>query len=212
LNDGGLAVNLIDPSGDGASRAGGAAAGLSLRGLLALMREDWETHDRHLSRPGLQVLLLQRFGAWRLGLRPGVPRKAASLVYRTLDRLSQNVYGIALYDTTRLGRRVKIPHHPGIVIGGDAVVGDGCLIRHNVTIGLVDGDSGAPRIGKGVELGVGAVVIGGITIGDGARIGPNAVVVSDIPAGATAFATPARRMQPPRDEASTAAEAPAGNP
>lgn len=182
------------------SPPGGAASGLSVRGLLALMREDWETNDRSLSRAGLQVVLLQRFGAWRLGLRSGLPRKAASLLYRTLNRVSQNVYGIAVYDTTRLGRRVKIPHPSGIVIGSNAIVGDGCLIRHNVTIGLANSPDESPRIGRDVELAAGAVVIGGITIGDGARIGPNAVVLSDVPPGATAFALPARRMQPPSGE------------
>lgn len=165
------------------------------------MREDWETHDRRLSRAGLQALLVQRFGAWRLGLRSGPPRKSASLLYKTLNTLVQNVYGIALYDTTRLGRRIKIVYHGGIVIGQEAEVGDGCLIRQNVTIGVADwGDKGSPRLGRNVELGAGAVLIGGITIGDGARIGPNAVVLSDVPPGGTAFASPARRMQRPRDD------------
>lgn len=124
------------------------------------MREDWETHDRRLSHPGLQIVLLQRFGAWRLGLRPGLPRKSASFVYRTLNWLLQNVYGAAVYDTTRLGRRVRISHPTGILIGGDVAVGDGCLIRHNVTIGFGQwGDDVAPRLGRDVELGVGSVVI-----------------------------------------------------
>ena len=177
---------------------GGAAAGASLRGLLALMREDWLTHDRRLGHGGLQAVLVQRLGAWRLGLPPGIPRKAVSLVYRLLNAFLRNVYGICLFDTTQLGRRVKIAHHSGVVIGADAVVGDGCLIRQNATIGVADwGEKGSPRLGRNVEVGAGAVVIGGVTIGDGARIGPNAVVVSDVPAGATAFAAPARRMQRP---------------
>jgi serine O-acetyltransferase len=173
---------------------GGAAAGLSLRALVALMREDWETHDRALSDPGLQIVLLQRVGAWRLGLRPGLPRKSLSFVYRTLNWLLQNMYGTFIRDTTRLGRRVRIGHHNGILIQGEAVVGDGCLIRHNVTIGLATGAGGAPRLGRDVEVGVGAVVIGAVTIGDGARIGPNAVVLTDVAAGETAFAPPARRL------------------
>lgn len=188
---------------------GGAAAGMSFRSLLALMREDWETHDRHLSRGGLQAVLVQRFGAWRLGLPPGVPRKAASLVYRLLNARLQNVYGICLYDTTRLGRRIEIAHHSGVVIGAAAVIGDGCLIRQNVTIGIADwGEKGSPRLGRDVEVGAGAVIVGGVTIGDGARIGPNAVVVSDVPAGATAFAAPARRMQRPVADANPPTETP----
>ncbi len=165
------------------------------------MREDWQTHDRHLNA-GLQVLLVQRLGAWRLGLPPGVPRKIVSFVYRLLSAVLRNVYGICLFDTTRLGRRIKIAHHSGVVIGSEAVIGDGCVIRQNVTIGIADwGDKGSPRLGRDVEVGAGAVVIGGVTIGDGARIGPNAVVLSDVPPGATAFAAPARRMQRPAGDA-----------
>lgn len=188
---------------------GGAGAGISLRELVALMREDWQTHDRDLAHAGLQAVLVQRFGAWRLGLRPGLGRKVASFVYRFVNALLRNFYGISLSDTTRLGRRVKISHHSGVVIGADAVVGDGCVIRQNVTIGIADwGDKGSPRLGRDVEVGVGAVVIGGVTIGDGARIGPNAVVVTDVPAGATAFAAPARRMQRPASEAGAQTDPP----
>ena len=175
--------------------AGGAAAGLSFRQLLDLLREDYEVHDRNWSLPGLHALLVQRVGAWRLGLRDGLPRKSVSLAYRALQVVVRNVYGIEIYDRTCLGRRVRIGHQGGIVIDPDATVGDGCLIRNNVTIGLTNsGGTGAPQIGRNVELSPGAVLIGPITVGDDARIGPNAVVVTDVPAGSTAFATPARRM------------------
>lgn len=187
---------------DEVPKPGGAAAGVSVRGLLALMREDWVTYDRRLGHGGLQAVLVQRLGAWRLSLPPGVPRKAVSLVYRVLNAFLQNVYGICLFDTTQLGRRVKITHHSGVVVGADAVIGDDCLIRQNATIGIADwGQKGSPRLGRDVEVGAGAVVIGAVKIGDGARIGPNAVVVADVPAGATAFAAPARRMQRPDSEA-----------
>ena len=106
----------------------------------------------------------------------------------------RNIYGIDLHDTARVGRRVRIGHHGPIIVGGAAVVGDGCLIRQNVTIGLSQDDSGSPRLGRNVQIGPGAVIVGDITIGDGARIGPNAVVLVDVPAGATAFAPPARQL------------------
>ena len=191
--------------------AGGAAAGLSFRGLLDLMREDYETHDRNWTLPGLHAVLVQRVGAWRLGLPRGLARKSISLAYRVLHVFVRNCYGIEIYDQTRLGRRVRIGHQGGIVIDPHATVGDGCLIRNNVTIGLTrSGSTGAPQIGKDVEMSPGAVLIGAITVGDGARIGPNAVVVADVPAGSTAFATPARRMprvvEPAHLDADAAAE------
>jgi len=49
----------------------------------------------------------------------------------------------------------------------------------------------ALEIGERVLVGVGSVVIGGITIGDDALIGPNCVVARDVPAGAMVQGNPA---------------------
>lgn len=173
---------------------GGAAAGRPFREVLSIMREDWETHRRDVTRPGLQALLLQRYAAWRLGLPPGPKRKAMSAIRHILWIFVRNVYGIELHDTARIGRRVRIEHQGAIIIDGDAVIGDDCLIRHNVTIGRAQQGGGAPCVGRNVHIAPGAVLAGDITIGDGARIGPNAVVVVDVPADTTAFAPPARQL------------------
>jgi serine O-acetyltransferase len=158
------------------------------------MREDWEVHGRDPMQPGLQAMLLHRYAAWRLGLPAGPRRKALSAIRHVLWTFVKNVYGIEVHDTARIGRRVRIEHQGAIVIDGDVVIGDGCLIRHNVTIGLAEEGGAAPRIGQNVHIAPGAVVAGDITIGDRARIGPNAVVIVDVPAGATAFAPPARQI------------------
>ena len=199
---------MPDQSSSSPYGAGGAATGLSFGELLKLMREDYETHDRDWSLPGLHAVLLHRVGAWRLGLPGGLPRKSVSLVYRVLQALVRNFYGIEVYDQTRLGRRVRFAHQ-GVVIDRDATIGDGCLISHNVTIGRTRDRTGVPQIGRNVRIAPGAVLIGSINVGDGAQIGPNAVVLTDIPAGGTAFSTPARRMpgQPAvRQDAHTAGE------
>jgi serine O-acetyltransferase len=178
---------------------GGAASGLSLRELSELIREDYVTHDRNWALPGLHAVILQRVGAWRLGLPPGARRKSVSLVYRALFTLVRNVYGIQIPAATRLGRRVKVLDQGGIVVDSAVSIGDRCTIGHGVTIGHALEGSGAPQIGTDVEMNVGAVLIGPITVGDGAKIGPNAVVLVDVPAGSTVFAPPARRM-PPRGD------------
>jgi acetyltransferase-like isoleucine patch superfamily enzyme len=51
---------------------------------------------------------------------------------------------------------------------------------------------GPIRIGDDVWIGVGAVVLSGVSIGSGAVIGAGAVVASDIPDGAIATGVPAR--------------------
>lgn len=164
--------------------------------LPALLREDWETHRRSWSKPGLHALAVQRFGAWHRSQRPLV-RQAVGIAYWVLKTVIRNIYGTEMYDTTRIGRRVHIAHHVGIVLGSSSVVGDDVTIRQNVTLGATgSGHSGHPTIGNRVSIGAGAVIVGAITVGDDATIGPGAIVLSDIPAGATAFAPPARVMKP----------------
>lgn len=82
------------------------------------------------------------------------------------------------------------PHgFAGIFIAANAIIGDGCTIFHQVTIGSnTFRDSkgfGAPKIGNNVYIGAGAKIIGNVTVGDNARIGANAVVTQDVPANAT---------------------------
>ena len=48
------------------------------------------------------------------------------------------------------------------------------------------------RIGSGVWIGGGAIVLPGVTIGDGAVIGAGSVVTHDLPAGSLAVGNPAR--------------------
>jgi serine O-acetyltransferase len=160
--------------------------------LLVQLREDWEVHYRDWTLPGFRAIAVHRFGVWLKGIRFRVARKVLSRIHRMLYRYVRNHYGIELPDTTVVGRRVLIGHHGGIVIHPHAKIGDGCLIRHNVTIGAVRHDRGweAPILGNRVQVGCGAAILGPVTVGDGARIGPNAVVITNVPAGATVFAPP----------------------
>ena len=63
---------------------------------------------------------------------------------------------------------------------------------HNVTLGTRGPGSGAPTLGRGVDVGPGAQILGPVTIGDGAQIGANAVVISDVPARSVAVGVPAK--------------------
>jgi serine O-acetyltransferase len=168
--------------------------------LLRQMREDWEVHHRDWTLPGFRALAAHRFGVWLNGIRPTAFRKVLSSVYRAMYRYVRNHYGIELPDTTIVGRRVLIGHQGGIVIHPHAEIGDDCLIRQNVTIGAASHDRWweAPKLGRGVQVGCGAAILGKVTIGDQVRIGPNTVVMADVPAGATVFVAPPRVIQLPK--------------
>ena len=157
------------------------------------IREDWRTYEGDFSRQGLWVMVVYRFGQWRYRIRPSLLRKPFSLLYKLMRVFSHILTGIELPCETRVGRRLRIEHFGGIIVSGDAVIGDDVVIRQGVTIGLKrTHERGAPVIGNRVDIGAGAKLLGAITIGDDAVIGANAVVIKDVPAGALAVGIPAR--------------------
>jgi serine O-acetyltransferase len=157
------------------------------------IREDWHTYDRQVSRQGLWVMLVYRFGRWRYGIRPRWLRIPFSFVYKFLKLFSEILTGIELPCEAVLGRRFRIDHFGGIIISGDVVFGDDCIIRNGVTVGLRHtGMRGSPVIGDRVDIGAGAKVLGPIHIGDDVAIGANAVVINDVPSNSIAVGIPAR--------------------
>ena len=172
-------------------------------GLFKQLREDWLANGRDWTRPGFRAIAVHRFGNWRMQLRPKLIRAPFSMLYRLMFRRVRNHYGIELSYEVQLGRRVVIEHQGGIVIHGNCVIGDECIIRQGVTLGnrTIEEHDKAPVLGRGVNVGAGAKVLGAIKLDDGAQIGANAVVLHDVPAGATAVGIPAKVRQPRSVEA-----------
>ncbi len=162
-------------------------------GFWRLLAEDYRTHDRKLLEPGFVAVAVHRFGNARMSIRPRWFRGPFSLLYHLLFRLVNTTLGIDLPYTTRLGRRVRIWHHGGMVLGARAI-GDDVHIRHNTTFGVLrrNNFTSKPIIGNRVEVGVGACILGRVTVGDDAVVGPNSVVLRDVPAGSVVLGVPAR--------------------
>ncbi len=94
-----------------------------------------------------------------------------------------NKYGIDISYRTIIGKGLYIGHFGGIVVHGDAEIGENCNLSQGVTIGvLIRGKKqGVPKIGNRCFLGPGATILGGITVGDDVLIGANAIVTFDVP-------------------------------
>ena len=75
-----------------------------------------------------------------------------------------------------LRKGVRLYHRGSIIINTQSVIGDGCLFHGDNCVGNNGINNQCPVLGKNVELGVGAKVIGGVTLADGIRVGANAVV------------------------------------
>jgi serine acetyltransferase len=150
--------------------------------LFKQIKDDWVNHGKDWTKPGFKALAYHRFGNWRMDVKPKILRAPLSILYRFLYRRARNVYGIELPYTAQIGQGVIIEHQHGIVIHGNVVIGNNCIIRQGVTIGnrYIDKPTEAPVIGNNVNIGAGAKLLGNITIGDNVNIGANAVVIHNV--------------------------------
>ena len=156
------------------------------------IRQDWVAHGCTWTRHGFWALVVYRFGNWRYGIRPRWLRMPFSFAYKLLKFFADSLLGIEIPCEAAIGRRFTIEHTGAIVISGDAVFGDDCVVRQGVTVGLRNRNRrGAPRIGNRVDIGAGAKLLGPIVIGDDVAIGANAVVLCDVPDGCLAVGVPA---------------------
>lgn len=167
------------------------------------IRSDWRNYEGDLTRQGLWVMLVYRFGRWRYSIRSRPLRLPLSILYKMLKLLSQIMTGIDLPCEATVGKRFTIEHFGDIIISGDATFGDDCRVRNGVTIGLArTTERGSPVIGDRVDIGCGAKILGAITIGDDVAIGANAVVTKDVPANSIAVGVPAViKLRAHKDEA-----------
>lgn len=163
-------------------------------GLMALIVEDYRTHDESLLEPGFWAIAVHRFGNARMGVKPKLLRAPLTILYRLMFTAMDWFWGINLPYNTRLGRRVRIWHHGGIWLGARAI-GDDVTIRHNSTFGVLNRTElhAKPIIGNRVDIGVGACVLGAVTVGDDCVIGANSVVIRDLPPGSVVMGVPARQ-------------------
>ena len=92
-----------------------------------------------------------------------------------------------------LSQDTKFAHPVGIVIDKDVILGKGCILYQNITIGKKYGSEGkSPIIGNNVRIYANSCVIGDIKIGDNAVIGAGSVVIKDVPANAVVAGNPAK--------------------
>ena len=162
-------------------------------GLLGLLREDLRTHEGALFDQGFWAVAVHRFGNWRMGFRWKLVRAPLTLLYRFLFKVVEWTCGITLPYTTRLGRRVHIWHHSGMILHARSI-GNDVHIRHNTTFGVVrrDQNRAIPIIGDRVDIGCGVSILGACRIGSDAVIGAHSLVLSSVPDGAVAVGAPAK--------------------
>lgn len=137
-----------------------------------------------LSSDGYAVLAVDRVRKWARDWR--VPGLNHAL------RVVQTAYfGIEIGKDVTLGEGIWFIHPLGIVIGGNAKIGNRVRFFGNNTVGTAK-ENGYPVIEDDVWVGAGARILGPVTVGARSMIGANAVVVSDVPPDSVAVGIPAR--------------------
>ncbi|MCI2238422.1 hypothetical protein MO973_17705 [Paenibacillus sp. TRM 82003] len=165
-----------------------------------LVREDFATHGRRPLSPGFHALAAHRLGRSSMDDRSLKGRLAWTLA-RAARVLVVNLYGVELPPDASVGRRLHLPHAQGVVLVPGSVIGDDCLVRHNVTLGLGSATRGGrPVVGDRVQFGPGSSAVGAVTVGDDVLVGPHALVIDDVPAGSRVLA-PVATVRPPRPAA-----------
>jgi serine O-acetyltransferase len=164
-------------------------------GLFALLREDLRTHGGGLFEQGFWAVAVHRFGNWRMG-RNKLLRAPLTLLYRFLVKWVEWTCGITLPYTVRLGRRVRIWHHGGMILHAESI-GDDVHIRQNTTFGIARKDAlhQLPVIEDRVDIGCGVAILGPVRVGHDSVIGANAVVVKDVPPNSLAVGVPAKVLK-----------------
>jgi serine O-acetyltransferase len=154
--------------------------------------------------PGFWVGAIYRFGVWSHGLPTILLRLPLVTLYRLVKlpwRILLNVY---IPPTARIGPGLCLIHPNNILVAPGVVIGENCLLFHEVTLGTGPID-GVPVLGNNVDVYVGARILGGLQIGDSSMIGANCVVTKNVPPESVVVAPPARVL--PRSLALVARDA-----
>ncbi len=140
-----------------------------------------------LTYPGFHAIAFHRLihRIYRLGI---------PLLPNMLALLNRFLTGVEIHPAARIGGGFFIDHGNGVVIGETTIIGENCMLFHQVTLGGTGKETGKrhPTLKNNVLVGGGAKVLGNITIGNDVYIGANSVVLTDVPDCCTVVGIPGR--------------------
>ncbi len=136
---------------------------------------------------GYQALQAYRFSNW-------LWKRGREHLARHMQSRSSEVFAVDIHPAARLGQGLLLDHGTALVVGETAVIDDDVSMLQGVTLGGTGKTSGDrhPKIRRGVLIGAGATVLGGITVGEGAKIGAGSIVLETVAAYTTVVGNPAR--------------------
>lgn len=144
--------------------------------------------------------------------RPSETEKRDEIIKELFGTVGDSVWimqpiTLARGKTVHIGSGTYINSNLTLVDDYEIYIGEGCLIAPNVTI-CTTGHPVHPelrpngemysfpvKIGNGVWIGSGAIILPGVTIGDNAVIGAGSIVTKDVPANVIALGNPCKVLR-----------------
>ena len=74
-----------------------------------------------------------------------------------------------------LGEGVRLFHRGGVIINSQSVIGNGCRFHGDNCVGNNGIDNRCPVLGKNIDVGIGAKIIGGVTLADNKKLAHSVV-------------------------------------
>ncbi|XP_061373078.1 serine acetyltransferase 2-like [Gastrolobium bilobum] len=110
----------------------------------------------------------------------GQGRKVLALA---LHSRVNEVFGVDIHPASKIGEAILLDHGTGLVIGETAVIGNRVSLMQGVTIGGTGKEVGNrhPKVADGVLIGASATILGNIRIGEGVMIAAGSVVLKEVP-------------------------------
>lgn len=139
--------------------------------------------------PGFHALFFHRIAHFFYNIK-------LFFIARLISQLTRFFTGIEIHPGATIGKRLMIDHGMGVVIGETAVIGNDCVIYHQVTLGGTGKEKlkRHPTIGNNVLIGAGAKLLGPINIGDNVKIGAGSVVLKSVEKNSTVVGVPEDRV------------------
>ena len=120
-----------------------------------------------ITKIGLQMIYAVR--VMRLLRDAGFPVGA-----QIASRFIRHFYAAEIHWDAEIAPGTSIIHGNGLVVSHAARVREGCVLCHNVTLGMgidpVTGEMGAPTLERNVHIGPGATILGPIVVGEGSKV------------------------------------------
>lgn len=140
-----------------------------------------------LTYPGVKALAAHRLSHW-------LWQRDLKLLARMNSQFWRFWTQIEIHPGAEIAAGVFIDHGAGLVIGETAVIEEGVMLYHGVTLGGTGKDTGKrhPTIRRGALISAHSQLIGPIEIGENAKVGAASVVLADVPADVTVVGVPAR--------------------